>query len=480
MAPITKEVKRILIVDDNESIHQDFRKVLRGKENRLKNLEAEIFGDEAVDLDLEGGDMPYSYQIDDAFQGEEALQMVEKAEAEGRPYSLIFMDVRMPPGMDGIQTIAEIWKRYPDKELVLCTAYSDYSWNKMLAKIGMTDKLQFIRKPFDMVSVQQLALSLTKKWDLNQKGKLYIKQLEKENKEKERAQKELASLNAELEQRIQERTSEIRKANDALRNTLDHLRQTREVLVENEKMAALGNLVAGIAHEINTPVGIGVTATSHLAEEAQDIHKKYNTNNMRRSDLEGFLSVCLESSEMILSNLNRASRLIQSFKKVAVDQSSEDRRRFNVGRYLEEVMISLRPRLKSTNIDIQIDCPEDIELDSYPGAFSQIISNCVINSLTHAFEPKERGRIDIQIRRAEGGVRLVYQDNGKGIPSKNLKKIFDPFFTTKRGKGGSGLGLHIVYNIVTQNLGGHIECDSEPDRGAKFTIDIPCDSGKGR
>ncbi len=278
-----------------------------------------------------------------------------------------------------------------------------------------------------------------------------------------------------LEQKISERTKEIEDKNSELKKTLDQLTSMQTQLVESEKMAALGGLVAGVAHEINTPVGIGITAASYMDEKSREFDVMFKENKMKRSDLEKFTETMLQSSTIILSNLNRAADLIQSFKQVAVDQSSEDKRNFKLAGYMHEILLSLRPKLKRTSHHIEVDCNDNIELNNYPGAFSQIMTNLIMNSIIHGFDQKEDGTISIKATESEDkkSIHLIYSDNGKGIPKENLKKIFEPFFTTKRGQGGSGLGLHIIYNIVSQKMGGSISVESEVGTGTTFFINIP-------
>jgi signal transduction histidine kinase len=263
------------------------------------------------------------------------------------------------------------------------------------------------------------------------------------------------------------------QANHELSQALENLRTTQSQLVEAEKMAALGGLVAGVAHEINTPVGVGVTAASLLEDKTRAFREIYSGGQMKRSDLEKYLDTAEQSSQMLLRNLQRAAELIQSFKQVAVDQSSEERREFRVKQYLDEILLSLRPQLKKTQHVITINGDSELALDSYPGAFSQIVTNLVMNSLVHAFEPDEAGQLTFNFEQVKSRLVFEYTDNGRGIPPENLNKIFDPFFTTKRGQGGSGLGLHIIYNLVTQKLGGTIRCESEVGVGTRFIMEIP-------
>jgi len=238
-------------------------------------------------------------------------------------------------------------------------------------------------------------------------------------------------------------------------------------------MAALGGLVAGIAHEINTPIGIGVTAASLITDKIQELSDSLQRGLLKRSDLDKFLDTLKQSSLIVLANLNRATELIQSFKQVAVDQSSEERRAFDLKAYLEEVLLNLQPKLKRTKINVLIDCPDNIVLDSFPGLISQIATNLVMNSLLHAYDAGDNGTICFCVTQYSDSLSLQYSDDGKGIPSDNIDKIFDPFYTTKRGQGGSGLGLHIVYNLVTQKLQGTITCVSQVGVGTKFMMQIP-------
>jgi signal transduction histidine kinase/purine-cytosine permease-like protein len=289
------------------------------------------------------------------------------------------------------------------------------------------------------------------------------------------AQEDLDKQNLQLQQEIKERQlaeAQLQEKAQQLEQTLLNLQQAEAQLIQTEKMAALGGLVAGIAHEINTPLGIGVTATSLLMEKTIAFTERFKSGAMKRSDLEKFLDTAQRSSEMTLTNLERAAELIQSFKQVAVDQSSESRRTFNIKSYLEEILLQLSPKLKATNHKIKIYGDPHLYLNSYPGAFSQIITNLVMNSLLHAYAPDEAGQITLTFQQENRQIVFEYEDDGQGIPGENLGKIFEPFFTTKRGQGGSGLGLHIVYNLVTQKLGGTIQCKSQPRQGTKFTITL--------
>lgn len=283
---------------------------------------------------------------------------------------------------------------------------------------------------------------------------------------------QLHRLNQQLEESLQAREA----ANQALQATLDTLRETQQQLVQSEKMAALGSLVAGMAHEINTPIGVGVTSASSIHEETARLRHSLSQGGMKRSELEQYLRHTEQASEIMLSNLRRAAELISSFKQVAVDQASDEWRRINLHGYVDEVLLSLRPKLKQSRIDILNACDPGLELLTHPGAIYQILSNLTLNALTHAYEADQPGRVCITAGRTPEGIHLSFSDDGKGIAPQHLGRIFEPFYTTRRGQGGSGLGLHIVYNLATGPLKGRIRVDSQPGQGTAFHLDIPTSS----
>ncbi|MGA9381103.1 MAG: GAF domain-containing sensor histidine kinase, partial [Phormidium sp.] len=277
---------------------------------------------------------------------------------------------------------------------------------------------------------------------------------------------ENATLYSTLEQKVTERTQ-------ALSQALEDLKATQKRLVESEKMAALGSLVAGVAHEINTPVGTSITVASTLADATQSFISAVEQGQLKRSILNNYLEVANESTNLILHNLLRAGELIQSFKQVAVDQANLEKRRFRVKSYLEEVLLSLAPQFKHAGHSLTVEGEEIITIDSYPGALAQIITNLVVNSLTHAYKPGEFGHLHLEISQQNQEAFIQYSDDGCGIPPENLDKIFNPFFTTARNQGGSGLGLHIVHNLVTQKLQGTIDVRSDVGLGTLFIMKFP-------
>lgn len=288
-----------------------------------------------------------------------------------------------------------------------------------------------------------------------------------------KSERDILSLTDNLEEQVKLRTSQLDAANLELVETLEQVQDIHHHLVETEKMASLGGLIAGVAHEINTPVGIAFTAATHLEKTTRAMQGLFERDEMKRSDLAGFMETCVESSRLLHSTLNRASELIRSFKQVAVDQSGEGRRVFKFREYIAEVLLSLRPVLKKTNHVIAVSGDRDLRLNSYPGAFSQILTNLITNSLAHAFTDEEVGRIEISFEKDDSSFGLVFADNGRGISRENKENIFSPFFTTNREGGGSGLGLHIIFNLISQRLHGTIDCASCEGVGTTFTITIP-------
>jgi signal transduction histidine kinase len=288
-----------------------------------------------------------------------------------------------------------------------------------------------------------------------------------------RAEAFLHNLNQELEQRVEERTHALSELNQNLQTTIATLHDTKTQLIHSEKMASLGNLVAGISHEVNTPLGIGFTSATSLLEEVNNIDKQFQDGSMKRSDLENFFAHAHLAGDILIKNLDRASDLIRSFKQVAVDQSNDDIRLVNFYTYFSEVLLSLHPQYKNTTISVENCADQSLQCITYPGAIYQIISNLILNSLMHAFDYGQIGLIRVCARQDGSHVEISCQDNGKGISEQNLTKIFDPFFTTKRGSGGTGLGLNIVYNLVTTQLNGTINAESVEGEGTTFKIRFP-------
>ncbi|GHG05452.1 ATP-binding protein [Thalassotalea marina] len=264
-----------------------------------------------------------------------------------------------------------------------------------------------------------------------------------------------------------------RQDNELISKNMQELQAAQQQLVEKEKLASLGNVVAGVAHEVNTPIGVAVTVAttieSHISRFIEDI----KSGKLKRSALGDFEDNCQECLHVLVPALEKASTLINSFKQVAVDQTSEARRLFLLHEVVDEVIITLKHKVKNRAIDIEVNIANDIELDSYPGPLGQVITNLFNNAVNHAFDVVDAGKITIRACQDEATVSITVSDNGQGIAPENLSKIFDPFYTTKLGQGGSGLGLNIVYNTVVGALAGKIQVASKLNEGTTFTLTLP-------
>lgn len=289
-----------------------------------------------------------------------------------------------------------------------------------------------------------------------------------------RIEQEIKRLNDQLEEKVVKRTASLEQSNNQLVVAFDELQKAQQTLVESEKMASLGSLVAGVAHEINTPIGISVTASSYLQDQTRKLKNKVADGQLSRSFIEELTNNMEESSELLINNLRRASDLISSFKQVAVDQSSEARYAFSLQENLNQVVTSLSHKLKKSQCEVDTHCDPDLKMNSFPGSFTQIYSNLIINSIKHGFEDWD-GERKISVYISLQGERLLidYRDTGRGIEPDIAERIFDPFVTSKRGHGGSGLGTHVMYNLVVQLLKGSIEYQSNGEHGVHFHIDLP-------
>jgi signal transduction histidine kinase len=367
------------------------------------------------------------YHVRPVLDGQSAL-----IAAFAAPPELILLDLNMPK-MDGFQVCQELKAQESTRDIPIIFISA---LNETIDKVNAFSAggVDYITKPFDADEVvARVATHLT------------IRHL----------QKDLQQKNADLSEALQE-----------LKRTQDHL-------IQSEKLAALGGLVAGIAHEINTPLGIGVTAASYLDLQTEEIASHYAADPLKTPELAQYFRKAKESTTMILANLRRAANQIHSFKQIAVDQSTEEKRHFHLKDYLDDVLLSLQPRLRNTPYRITVNCPENLKITSYPGTLSQIITNLVMNSLVHGFEDREHGEIVMTLSVDNALLHLKYRDDGKGIHPDHVSHIFNPFFTTKRAQGQSGLGMHIIYNLITQKLHGAITCTSTPGAGTVFLIHFP-------
>lgn len=303
----------------------------------------------------------------------------------------------------------------------------------------------------------------------------YTVQIEQVNDELKHKQQVITELNVNLEEKVQERTRDLEAKTSEVINVLNELKSTQAQMISMEKNAALGQLVVGIAHEINTPVGICITANSTLKDRYLVFKTCSDANRVSRAGLFAFLKDVVETTDILQSNLIRTNELIENFKKVAADQSEDEMRLFSLKEYTELVFAALSPKFIEDNIKFTIDIAEEIQLYSYPGIFSQIFNNLILNSCLHAFTGQVSKQITVsaEINEFTNSVLIIFSDNGQGIEDSFHDKVFEPFFTTSRDKGGTGLGLHIIYNLITHKLNGSIKIKCGQDVGTKFLIEIP-------
>ncbi len=379
------------------------------------------------------------YLADSGFEvieAENGKQGLEKLDAQNP--DLVFCDLLMPV-MSGLDVLSAVAERKQETPVIIVSGAGSISDTVEAMKRGAWD---YIIKPVHDMNVLVLAVNkaLERKRLLNETNR-YQQELEKANKE--------------------------------LNLSLETLELTRDQLVQSEKMAALGELVAGVAHEINTPVGIGVTAASFLEAKTKEIGKAYESGQLKRGQLEDYLYAAKEAARSILINMERAAELISSFKQVAVDQSTQIKRVFSLKEYINEVLVSLGPRYRKTGHRIEVACDAQIRLNSYPGAVYQILNNLITNSLVHGFKDMDKGQIHIRATADGGMVHLVYQDNGCGMTKDQQEKAFDPFYTTTRGKGGAGLGMSVVFNLVTRTLNGKVALETGRQKGICLTMTFP-------
>ncbi len=422
--------RRILVVDDNRVIHQDFRKILAPSGSEaLDAMEANLFGKQQTDAEFPGFDM------DSAYQGEEALQMAQTARQQGRPYAVAFIDIRMPPGMDGVETTAKLWKDDPDLQVVLCSAYADYSWEEMMGKLGLSQRLLILRKPFDGIEVRQLAYALTDKWELLRSNRLHM---------------------ADLARAVEERTHQLTAANARL--------------VESQRLQALGRLAAGLAHEINNPLGYILNNLTFLRSQLES-----DVSRLGPQDVQKLREVCAESFD----SAERIRRIIQNIKLFSrLDDAP--RTRVNLPEVLELALNEVRPLLAPGVMlvrDFQATPPVFASENGLQQVFFGLLANAA-QAIKEGEPATPRLRVATSVQE-DGRIAVEIQDNGKGISPEHLPRIFEPFFTTKRQGTTTGLGLSVCYGI-SLGLGGEITADSTLGQGATFRVLLPRASSEHR
>jgi signal transduction histidine kinase len=425
----------ILLVDDNESIHEDIESILSpsfcndGEE--LKDIEDELFGGSPNDQ-AEAVEQT-KYDIDHAYQGEEAVEMVAKAAESGIPYALVFMDVRMPPGMDGIQTIKEIWKKYPYTEIVICTAYSDYSWNEIIQNLGNTDKLLFIKKPFDATALKQMAQTLTTKWQLQQEAISYTEKLEKEVDERTQQLNELVEKYKKMKDKAEEATA------------------TKSIFLAN------------MSHEIRTPMN-AVMGMNGLLLETELNSKQRKLSEMVRTSAKSLLRVIND---------------VLDFSKIEAGKLEIENIPLNLRKVVEEVVQVISFSAKDKGLDINHTVDEHIPQQLYGDPLR--IRQILLNYGSNAVKFTEKGSVSFDVRLVESddkkqSLKCSVIDTGVGIPEKKQAEIFGSYSqadsSTSRKHGGSGLGLTICRQLADL-MDGEVGLHSEIDKGSTFYVIIP-------
>ncbi len=436
--------KRILVVDDNPSIHEDFRKILaRAHEAQveLMHAEAALFGEAHHAI------VSADFEIDSAFQGQEALAKVQESLRAERPYALAFVDVRMPPGWDGIETILRIWEIYPELQVVICTAHSDYSWEEMIGKLGSSDNLVILKKPFDNVEALQLACTFSRKWELNRRANLKLE--------------ELAGM-------VAQRTRDLEEANQELRRENHDRLQAERQLRQAQKMEAIGQLAAGVAHDFNNVLTV--------------IHGHASMLMMRL----GEQGTHAKSLGEIRHSAERAANVVRQLLMFSRKQILQFRN-VDLGEVIRSVSGMLR-QLVGEHILLERECAQDL-----PPVFADrgMLEQVTVNLTLNARDAMPRGgRIGLSCSkvtltaadlksdseaRAGDFVHLTISDTGCGIDAEGLTHLFEPFYTTKEAGKGTGLGLATVFGIVKQHQG-WIEVQSQVNQGTTFNLYFPVSS----
>jgi signal transduction histidine kinase len=459
--------RRILVVDDTESIHQAFRKILNADletQTALAASEAALFGETIT--------ARVAFHVDSAFQGKEALTLIERARRENQPYTMAFVDMRMPPGWDGVETIEHLWQEDPQLQIVICTAYSDCSWDEVTQRLDLGDRLLFLKKPFDNIEVYQMACALSAKWQLAKRAALKM---------------------SALEHAVAQRTREIQEANQALQAQIAERKLLEGQLVQAQKLESIGQLAAGIAHEINTPIQYVSDSVEFLCSAMTDIDEvliqyRHAVDVLSRNETCGEVVAGLKAAEKASDmeflhtevprafdrtrdGVARVAKIVRAMKEFsfpdAPEHSSAD-----INRALETTLLVASNQYKCV-ASVELQLGELPPVTCNISELNQVFLNLIVNA-AHAIQDSGKdaaaGKISIRTAVAAGMVEVAITDNGCGIPPENVSKVFDPFFTTKEVGRGTGQGLSIAYATVVKKHGGILTLESEVGHGTTFYV----------
>ncbi|MGC6368931.1 ATP-binding protein [Pseudomonas sp. K2I15] len=454
--------RRILLIDDTPSIHQDFRKILTPSVDanlELDEMETALFGDSVKP-------QAQAFELDSAYGGQEGLQLLCQAMQQERPYALAFVDMRMPQGWDGAQTIEELWKVDPQLQVVVCTAYSDYSWEELLFRLQAHDRLLILKKPFDNIEVQQMANTLAAKWDMARRSSLQT---------------------SHLEHLVEQRTQALTLTSQALQLEIDERKQLESQLVQSEKLASLGQLAAGVAHEINNPVGFISSNLSTLDGYFKQLQQMLDAYQQAEEALAP--GECLEQLQRLRKTMDldflkedipiliheskdgigRVAQIVKDLKDFSRVDNDEKWQWANLQQGIDSTLNIVASELKyKADVVKHFQVLPDIEC--LASQLNQVVMNLVINA-AQAMGP-ERGTITLSTGVEGDKVWLEVADTGCGIAPQSVQKIFDPFFTTKPVGEGTGLGLSLSYGIVKKHHG-TISVSSEVGKGTTFRVVLP-------
>lgn len=454
--------RRILLIDDTPSIHDDFRKILTptsAPHAELDEMEAALFGSEVKSTSP-------LFELDSAYGGQEGLGKLVQALQENRPYALAFVDMRMPEGWDGAQTIEHLWQEDPNLQVVVCTAYSDYSWDELLDRLQAHDRLLILKKPFDNIEVQQMANTLLTKWDMTERASIQMNH---------------------LEHLVDQRTTQFKQASEALQREIDERKQLESQLVQAEKLASLGQLAAGVAHEINNPIGFissnlgaldgyfkqlqamldayreaeAAITSSEVLERLGQLREKVELEFLR----EDIPLLIKESKE----GIGRVGQIVKDLKDFSRVDSNQEWQWANLQQGIESTLNIVANELKY-KADVVKEYQDLPDIECLPSQINQVIMNLIVNA-SQAMGP-ERGTITLRTGLEGETVSIEVADTGSGIEPECLQKIFDPFYTTKPVGQGTGLGLSLSYGIVKKHRG-DISVRSEVGVGTTFRVELP-------